>query len=331
MKMPMMTMMRRKLTPAMLVLLLASWMGACQGSGDNGDGGHEDADGNGSDPGSGDDGTVTDEDLGDDYGLLVPAGFQACAMPGFIWPEYVADTVAGLGRITIKPGLYRLYRDRDTFTADLIEQVEWGPEPRTGTPTDPGTFTRQGENYTYVQEVLFGQDLMQVELRVSFEVWEEPGPGPVIELNETAFTDFRVSLGATLGTTGSYFLACACEKIDNGVYTFTLDDGDTIAVQVCSFCGGMCKNSEGFCNRAEVSFSGQSRTVEDPTQLGIRFGQHDWSANVLVYLREPLAGYSGAVIELGNLLMGQTAHLFDQTYQIVETKGVTNTEHRTDC
>lgn len=323
----------RKNVWAALALLFAALPLACQGNGGETDAGPADADGSGSgDPGmaDGSDAVITDTDLGDDYGLLVPEGFQACALAGFVWPENIAETLDQLGRVTFKPGLTRLCRDCTTFEADLIERVEWGAEPRIGTPVDTGTFTRQGENFTYVQEIAFGQDRMQVELRVSFEAGDDPPPGPVIELNEIVFTSYRLSLGASIGTTSMYFIACTCDEIDRGVTTYTIEGGDTVSIQVCSFCGMICKSSQGILRRAEVSFSGQDRAIEEPHQLAIRFGQHDWSANVLVYLRQPLAGYSGVVIELGTQLEGHTAHLFDQSLQVVETKTVTSTDHRPD-
>ncbi|MBW1808655.1 MAG: hypothetical protein JRJ87_10720 [Deltaproteobacteria bacterium] len=169
---------------------------------------------------------------------------------------------------------------------------------------------------------------MQIELRVSFETWGGPAPGPVIEMNQANFTDYRLSLGASIGEAGMYFIGCTCDTLEQRVVDYTLEDGDTLSIQICSFCGDICKNSQGIIPRAEMNFSGQNRAVEDPTRAGIVFGQHDWSANVLVYLREPLAGYTGVVIELGIQLQGQTAHLFDQTLQIIETKAINSTEIR---
>ncbi len=312
---------------------LVLFLFACAGGGGEGDAGVSDADAHvedGADADSDADGTsLSDVDLGDAYGLLVPTGFQACSQAGYLWSEDIPDVLRWFARVTFKPGLFRLDKDLASFEADLIEQVEWNREPQIATPTGPGQFTREDERYTYTQDFAFGQDLMRLEMRVSFEPNEGPDPGQVIELNETHFMGYRVSLGALISVTSLYFNACTCDTFTSRVVDYTFEDGDLLSIEVCSICpGDFCKNSTGRIPRADVTFSGESRTLSDQMQLSIVFGQHDWYGTALVYLREPLAGYAGLVLTFGNMLEGGTVDLFDESLEVIQTKNVTQTEIR---
>jgi hypothetical protein len=276
----------------------------------------------------GDTATQPDLDFGDDYGLLIPTGFQACSQAGFISGVDVPAVLSMFARVTFKPGFYRLDKDQTSFEADLIEQVEWNREPQIAIPTGPGIFTRTDDLYTYTQTVAFGPELMQIEMRASFAANGGPDPGQIIELNESSFTNYWVSLAASIDVTSMYLTTCSCDTFDHRVVDYTLDDGDILSVEVCSICPGICKSSIGKIPRAEVTFSSQSRTITDQMQLAIVFGQHDWSGKMIVHLQEPLAGYAGLVLSFGNLLGGQTVDLYDENLQVIETKTVANTEHR---
>ena len=318
------------------VLGIALLCSACAGGGGEGDAGASDADAHvedgadaDSDADSDADGTsLTDVDLGDAYGLLVPTGFQACSQAGYLWSEDLPDVLRLFARVTFKPGLFRLDKDLTSFEADLIEQVEWSREPQIATPTGPGQFTREDERYTYIQDFVFGQEQVRIEMRVSFGPNGDTDPGQVIELNEAHLVGYRVSLGALVGVTNLYFSACTCDTFTHRVVDYTFDDGDLLSIEVCSFCADYCKNSTGRIPRADVTFSGESRTLSDQMQLAIVFGQHDWYGTALVYLREPLAGYAGLVLTFGNMLEGGTVDLFDESLQVIQTKNVTQTEIR---
>ena len=308
----------------------ALFFSACAGGGSESDAGATDADAHvedGADAAS-DGASLPDVDLGDAYGLLVPTGFQACSQVGYLSSENMPAVLSTFARLTFKPGLYLLDKDQTSFEADLIEQVEWNREPRIATSTGPGHFIREDERYTYIQDFVFGQEQMRIEMRVSFGANGDPDPGQVIELNETHLVGYRVSLEALVGVINLYFSACTCDTFTHRVVDYTFEDGDLLSVEICSFCADYCKNSIGRIPRADVTFSGESRTLSDQMQLAIVYGQHDWYGSLLVYLREPLAGYAGLVLSFGNLLEGATVDLFDENLQVIQTKTVTNTETR---
>jgi hypothetical protein len=82
------------------------------GLSDRDDGGLEDAADGGSTDGGGDlpgDGSIPgDIDLGDDFGLFIPAGAGACTHTG-ISPADLPAAFAGKARVTFKPGVTRLF------------------------------------------------------------------------------------------------------------------------------------------------------------------------------------------------------------------------------
>jgi hypothetical protein len=110
---------RRRMTPILFLVLILSIFPGCSRGSSSPDGG-ADADGISQEDG-GDAGGFADLDLGEGFGILVPAGTQVCNMSGY------ADEVQEYrhkGRIALRPGLIRLPRDQKEVEADWIEEIE---------------------------------------------------------------------------------------------------------------------------------------------------------------------------------------------------------------
>lgn len=286
----------------------------------------------GSDSGPGDQEQPGDVDLGDHFGLWIPTGMQACAT-GWAFGGQVdqSGSTEVTGRIIFQPGMVRLYRDRSSFAADLIQQVEWGFDRRIGTPVAEGQFVREEDLFTYDQSFSMGDKTMDIQLQVWFGTSDGTPPPQVITLGEDALAHWGITVGGSVGNASLQFLSCTHTIFDHSVHVYTFGDDDQLKIEACATCPNqMCKNSIGALERAEVRIGGVRRVVVEPLHLSLWFGQHDWYGDGLVYLEEPIGAASGLVFSFGVYpdMPGDEIQLFDRDLQVTSTHPVTRSERR---
>jgi hypothetical protein len=138
---------------------------------------------------------VCDEDLGDDFALLAPAGTRLCTIFGGPDPFYNLDSK---GILYFKEGLWRLPRDQASFESDLVDRVELAPGVDIQ-PTTPGVFTRtiQGTPddgqylYEYRRTYDHGGDPFELIIRATFQVTAGQAETPVLLIDDAEYMAAR--------------------------------------------------------------------------------------------------------------------------------------------
>jgi hypothetical protein len=312
------------------IVLMALCLVGCSHAGGDPDAGGQDG---GSD-------LQPDEDLGDDFAISIPSGATVCTMCG----GRDARTEYRLkGRIAFRPGLVRLPRDENFVEADLIEQVELGPDRLPADPTGPGTFNRKQEgeehHYEYVQSFMAGGQPFEVRLTAIF------GDQVLILDQDTLSMDAwnpwnrtespRFLLEATWGDGTEPHLQlqkyadCDYQPFSPGTGTIEIDGTDTLVLK--SRCpppvpiagGGICP-----CPLVQATFTSGSeqRDVQDHFRLLYTAGgMHCWNSAFLVVLDQPVGPAHALLIE-SNIYPASEVHYLDADLRIIESLPITGSE-----
>jgi putative endonuclease len=335
-----------KRIPWILCLVLCVLVFACNGgvdvveeeAGDTGDAGAEDGGYDydyGDDGGPGDDGgTEPDEGLGDDLGLLVPPGTCACGSNGV-----GLGALECKGRICFRPGLHRLYKDRQTFEVDLIESVELGPEAVAAEPTSSGVFTvspppQPDGDYSFVfqQEFTAQGTPFAFSLKVTFPCENSEPTVGVTTLNDEGLCDRLFWTSATWGDTPIYLGPCQYSLYYCGIIRFQLEGGDVLKVETCHYCPRdyECKASMAGMRRAEFTSGQDSRYQGDYFGLVHSMRHHDWGSDSLARFDQAVgsvqAVYIGTNQYPDHFNYAQATYL-DGSLDVLETCGVTGVEY----
>jgi hypothetical protein len=315
--------------------------GTSSGTGDAGlDADGMDADGlaeDGLDGGADDIVQPPDQDLGDDFGIFVPGGCQACSMCGGreVFLEYGIKA-----RLSFRPGLVRLPRDVSSLEVDLIEKVELGPERGSYPPDGPGIFTRTLEGtsdnglyrYEYHQAWMAGGQPFEVRFETVFEVVDGQATEQTLTLDIDTLSidawnnyDGRFRLESSWGdglepqNQLQRYSTCDYSRFPLESHAAQVEGGDTLILNN-RFSGDVIIAGAGICpnplQSAVLTRNGQEHRVDDDVRLlSTRGSYHCWSLACLVVFDQPVDIFSGLLVEgtefgqLGNQLKYLDANL----------------------
>jgi hypothetical protein len=270
--------------------------------------------------------------LGDNYGLQIPTGMQACSSLLFSYlPQgdisYVLDFFA---RISFRPGLYLLPKQQEGFGADLIEKIEWRDPQNTGVSESLGEFVREEKRYQFFQTIDFNGQTMQIAIELNFEpVFGEP-ERQWIDLDPASLLNHSVLVTGEIDSVPLSFLPCSYDLYDHRINVYTLENGDQLTMELCSICTELCKSSYGGIPRAEIVLNGETRNITDGMRLSLGFGQHTWYGAALVVIDDLLGQVGGLAISFGPFpdFPGKIVNFFDKDLKFLSTTKVVLTEKK---
>jgi hypothetical protein len=279
----------------------------CSSSGSLGDGGDPDDGQSGTDQ-SGDRWQPPDTDLGDDFGLIVPPGTQACAFV-MLNPSDLMATREQMARVTFKSGVLRLSRSQDSFTLDLVEKIEWGAAQNEVSPSSPGNVSRTINgteqngifNYQFTQGVTRGASSYTFSLKVGFQVQDGAPLVQAVTLDEGGLSNREIEL-LGMGEGGILSLgSCRNDLFQCWVNEYEFSSGDTLKIEPCAFCppDWMCKSSMGTIKRAEFVSGQLKRELSDYFQSVLTWAHHDWGGSVLIVFDTPVGQTHGLHLSSG--------------------------------
>jgi hypothetical protein len=328
-----------------LTMLMMLFFVACSSSGEprdagDGDGDYDhdyDHDYDGGDDGGG----GADVDLGDDFGLSIPAGTQACSQAvasGSAWDidgEYLTK-----GRVTFSAGLFRLPRDQASFELDWIEKVELGPDKTEPTPVGAGVFTRTIEGtaddgiywYEWAQAYDLGGQSYTLVFKTGFTV-----TGGVAAEQVKTFDDAFISTADMYSPmdfmlTAEYqdrrthaFTTCLHTLYRDVPYDVTVENGDTMHMDQKFRWGDLCKICPAEIVGAEFDRGQDKRVVTDFFRLAHVAGQHNWNQKFIVMFDQPVGTAHGLLMDETSMTAGtyQMQYL-DAELNVIDTAAITS-------
>jgi len=301
--------MLKRLILMMMVLLV----GSCSSNGSS-DAGFGDGDGDGNGDGYG------DLDIGDDFGLVIPAGTQACSqavVSGSTWDIF--GEYRTKGRVTFSEGVFRLPREQESFALDWIEKVELGPDRAEPVPQGAGTFTRTIEGtaddgiyrYEYVQTYDLDGQSYTLTFKTAFVV-----SGGAAQTQVKTFDDAFISTADDYATmdfmlTGEYqdgrvhgFTTCAHTLYRDVPYDITVENGDTLHLDQKYRESGICKICPAEIVGAEFIRGQERREVGDFFRMAYTASQHNWYQKFIVMFDQPVDSVCGLLVDETSMTSG---------------------------
>jgi hypothetical protein len=320
-----------------LLMMLMVLVGSCS-SNSSSDAGIGDGDGNvnGDDGGGG-----TDIDLGEDFGLSIPAGTQVCSqavVSGSTWDIF--GEYRTKGRVAFSAGLVRLPREQASVEVDWIEKVELGPDRTEPTPQGVGTFTRTIEGtaddgiywYEYVQAYDLNGQSYTLTFKTAFVV-----SGGSAEKQVKTFDDAFISTADNYATmdfmlTGEYqdgrihgFTTCLHTLYRDVPYDVTVENGDQLHMDQKFRESGICKICPAEIVGAEFVRGQERREVSDFFRMAYTASQHNWYQKFIIMFDQPLGTAHGLLVDETSMTSGATQMQYlDADLNVIDTAAITS-------
>jgi hypothetical protein len=273
----------KNLICAFFVLCLAS---GCSATGTNADAGLDGQD-DANDEKDGGDVLPADIDLGDDFGLWIPADSQACPLGH---GRVLEDQLKQKLRIRFKPGFILLSNQQDTFEADLIDTIELNPDSPVAVPTSAGEFNRSTTGspqdgtvvFSYEQTFDIDQREFLLSARFVFEIVSGQTVQPLLVLDSPGMLAMLstdpdwLKTGYTDDTPSGYYCSCDFSSFRINEYEFTFSDGAGLLLEewMVEVPGWMMFCAAGLA-RATYTRDSSSHVADDFWQLAYVPGNHN--------------------------------------------------------
>ena len=326
-----------------LLLVLVLLVGSCSsnGSSDAGIGDGDPGKDGAADGGDGNGDGYGDLDLGDDFGLVIPAGTRVCSqavVSGSAWDIF--GEYATKGRVTFKEGVFRLPREEESFSLDWIEKVELGPDRTEPVPQGGGTFTRTIEGtaddgiyrYEYMQAYDFEGQSYTLTFKTAFVV-----SGGVAGTQVKTFDDAFISTAEDFATmdfslAGEYqdgrthvFTTCVHNLYRDVPYDITVENGDTLHMDQKFRTGDMYKICPAELVGAEFVRGQERREVDDFFRLAYVAGQHNWFQKFIIMFDQPVGTAHGLLMDETGMTSGaEQMQYLDADLNVIDTAAITS-------
>jgi hypothetical protein len=215
----------------------------------------------------------------------------------------------GKGRITFKPGMYRIFRDKAQFTLDIIKLLELGANRTKGVPQGAGQVVRTINRsyspvvHTYTFTQLFDLDGTSVELKVLVDYQVQNGTplNKVQTLDVTSLSKKEITASvAVKGSTPTsiYFGPCSYSLYSCTIQNFELSGNDQLKMEVCSYCPAswICKSDNAGLPRARFTSGSSVTDLKDHFNLSHSFRHHNWGSDSLIVFDKPVQNIYGIYI-----------------------------------
>jgi len=280
-------------------------------------------------------GRCLDDDLGDDFALVIPAGTSVCSLfsstfdSSDIFRDYEMK-----GRIQLAAGQFRLPRDQDNPQAELVVQVELTPERTLLQSAGPGEFSRQLQGtpddgvylYSYQKPFTHGSNELVVEFDITFETQNGAPVKQVVALDgetlayEIPLIRTRLVDPADQVIDSRQYTSCAYENYQRSEHDATVSNGDTLHMDQL-MTGGFCKICPGVLEKAVFTRGNDQREVSDHFRRVYSAEHHNWNQKFLVIFDEPVGSVHGLYLYEETLEPPRikSINYLDSDLQIIET------------
>lgn len=260
----------------------------------------------------------SDADAGGDQGdhqdldhfmLVIEPEASACGV--FEQFRSWRQELALLGRLHFHDDELALPTGVDTFEADLIDRVEFGPGRIELIPTTTGTFTHvfehQGDllngchRYTYRQSFALENEPYEIEMHLSYCLNGGVASRQLIRINDDFSTEVD-GLTAYLGdgsdvfSQQQFFGPCWYRDLELYQVVAEVEQGDRVMLDKrleLSIAGTGSAN----ITRAEVNVDGVTREIEDYFCLVYAADHHNWNEQFVILLDPPVGNVHGLLLE----------------------------------
>jgi hypothetical protein len=278
---------------------------------------------------------------GDAFRLVVPDGTTLCSL----FQSYLGNTDIWLdhgmkGRVTLIAGTFELPLDEESFGAELIERVEFGPERAELEPLAAGRFDRtlQGTpddgtyRFEYVKSYRAGDRTLEIVYHADFVVQGGTPERTEIVLDDQAVGNEWFDFTARL-------VDAADEAVDMRAYTgcgfptytlrpqttLTMANGDRLTLDQRTIGDSICK----LCNTGlvQATYTGDQvqREVTDFFQLAYSAQHHNWYQEFLVIFDQPVGDLHGILAAETHLELPRirSVDYLDADLEVIDTVEVT--------
>lgn len=252
-----------------------------------------------------------DLDLGDDFWLLVPKGTMVC---GTTLYAGIFDIYRTRTRISLNEGTYRLHKDQASFSLELIQKLEFGPDKEELVPYGPGAFTRQIEGtnrdgfYRYEYRQLFNLNGEPYELvyQIRFLVENGIAVNPLMVFDEEYVS--RVEGYSFFDMVGNFspggsqrYTTCKGDLYRRIHHEVSLANGDLFRIEQRMHRiedGNACmERCPATIVWAVFQSGSEAREVSDAFRLAYLDGQHNWWQEFLVVFDQPVSSVYGVYMK----------------------------------
>lgn len=281
-----------------VVLVLAVVAAACNGNGQKPEGG---VDGDGVD--AGDNGTT------EEFRLVFAEGARACG----VFEDYRSweKELELKGELHFRSGTVDLPVYQQSFTADLIEEVEFGPGRVVPAPKGPGAFTYEFQDwgdpqngchhYEFRQSFDLEGENFEILMGVDFCLNDGVPFREEIQIDDD-FSDEIYQLSGVVGDGSDYpnqhqrYAPCEYRDLALFVITAEVQGGDRAVLHKRH---EIPMAGSGPCNivYADVIVDGQPREVADYFQLVYAAEHHNWNEEYVVVLDPPVGDVHAILLQ----------------------------------
>lgn len=271
--------------------------------------------GNGGRPDGALDGIAEDADAGpvEGFRLVFEPGARACGVFEDYRPWQKELELKGV--VHFREGVVGLEEDRDSFEADLIDRVEFGPAQEVPPPKGAGVFTHEFRDwgdpqngchhYEFRQLFDLGDQDLEILLGVDFCLQDGVPSREEIRIGDD-FTSLIYQLSGVVGDGQDYpnqhqrYAPCAYRDLSLFVITAEVQGGDRARLHKRH---EIPMAGSGPCNivYADVTVDGQQREMDDYFYLVYAAEHHNWNETCVVLLDPPVGDVSGILLQEHNL------------------------------
>ena len=202
--------------------------------------------------------------------------------------------------------------EQDSFDADLIEQIEFGPGRDLPSPKGPGLFTYQFQDwgdpqngchhYEFTQLFDLGGRELEIYLGVDFCLQDGIPDREEIRVGNDFTGEIYQLSGALADPPPEYqrYAPCAYRDLPLFIITAEVQGGDRAVVHKRH---ELPMAGSGPCNivYAEVTVDGQQRVVDDYFSLVYAAEHHNWNETYVVLLDPAVGDVSAILLQEQNL------------------------------
>lgn len=218
--------------------------------------------------------------------------------------------IALLGCVTFRAGSLELPADVDTFDADLVDRIAFGPDRVEPVPAGPGGFVHAFEHggdprngchrYTFQQAFAIDDLPYNLEMRLSFCLQDGVAGKTSVRIDEDFSPEIdgmtaRLGDGADVETQWQFFGPCLYLDLPRYQVTAEVEGGDRMVLEK-RLAMSVAGTGPANITSAEVDIEGTTRATDDYFHLVYAADHHNWNERFVVLLEPPIGDVHGLLL-----------------------------------
>jgi hypothetical protein len=262
-------------------------------------------------------GTRPDQDLENEFLIIVPERISMCT--AFYEGENWRQAAMATGRIVLRPGHYIVPKDGESEPVEFIERVYFGRYKDEPIPVPEGArlYAISGVYSTsvgYERNFMLGDRLYSVQVYMHLgSNWDLPTEMTIRANDVHMYT--HIGPGEDGAEQAQSFGTCGHPGFGDNIVAMT-PDCNCLSVYVGggSGCGTAGMTQCYRLNYAEVTLYGQTRVVTDGVHLVYSAGHHNCDEKYVVILEPPIGDVAAVMYE------PMYIHHLDENFEVLRTE-----------